>query len=123
MSYSAALGLLASIELLSGVGPGSMRDHADGLAGSLVEQVAPLGWTPFRALDERSASGHIVSLRHPTAPVEEVQAILAEEHRIITSSRVGGIRVSLHLYNSEDDVLALAEALESIGRHRSLSAT
>ena len=68
-------------------------------------------------LSEQSASGHIVSLRHPTAPVEDVQAALADEHRIITSSRVGGIRVSLHLYNSEDDVRTLAEALESIGRH------
>ena len=118
MSYSAALGLLASIELLSGIGLSSVRDHADRLADSLVQQVAPLGWNPFRPLGEDSASGHIVSLRHPTAPVEEVQAALAEEHRIITSSRVGGIRVSLHLYNGEDDVRALAEALESIG-HRS----
>ena len=123
MSYSAALGLLASIELLSGVGLDSVREHADGLASRLVEQVAPLGWTPFRALGERSASAHIVSLRHPSAPVDEVQAALADEHRIITSSRVGGIRVSLHLYNSEDDVRALAEALGSIGRHRSLSPT
>ena len=87
MSYSAALGLLASIDLLSGVGLDPIHAHADGLAASLVEQVAPLGWTPFRALGERSASGHIVSLRHPTAPVEEVQAALADEHRIITSAR------------------------------------
>ena len=123
MSYSAALGLLASVKLLSGIGLSSIREHADGLAASLVEQVAPLGWTPYRSLGERSASGHIVSLRHPTAPVDEVQAALADEHRIITSSRVGGIRVSLHLYNSDDDVRALAEALESIGRTWSLGAT
>ena len=114
MSYSAALGLLASIKLLNGIGLSSIRDHADGLAATLVEQVAPLGWTPFRSLGERSASGHIVSLRHPTAPAEEVQRALAEEHRIVTSSRVGGLRVSLHIYNSEDDVRALVEALESI---------
>jgi cysteine desulfurase / selenocysteine lyase len=123
MSYSAALGLLASIELLSAVGLDSIREHADGLAGRLVEQVAPLGWTPFRALGQRSASAHIVSLRHPTAPVAEVQAALADEHRIVTSSRVGGIRVSLHLYNSEDDVRALAGALGSIGRDRALGPT
>ena len=84
----------------------------------LSPQIAPLGWTPYRPLSDQSASGHIVSLRHPTAVVEEVQAALADQHRIITSARVGGIRVSLHVYNSEDDVRALSEALESIGRDK-----
>ena len=119
MSYSAALGLLASIKLLSGVGLSSIREHADRLADNLVQRVAPLGWTPFRPLGDHSASGHIVSLRHPTAPVDDVQAALADEHRIITSARVGGIRVSLHLYNDEDDVQALSKSLASIGRDKS----
>jgi selenocysteine lyase/cysteine desulfurase len=75
-----------------------------------------LGWTPYRPLSDQYASGHIVSLRHPTAAVEEVQAALADEYKIITSSRGGGIRVSLHAYNGDDDVRALSEALESIDR-------
>jgi selenocysteine lyase/cysteine desulfurase len=41
--------------------------------------------------------------------------VLARDHRIITSSRGGGIRVSLHAYNCGDDVLALSDALASIG--------
>jgi selenocysteine lyase/cysteine desulfurase len=116
MSYSAASGLLASLQLLTGIGLSSIREHADLLAGRLVARVAPLGWSPYRPLGDRSASGHIVSLRHPAATVDDVQAALAHEHRIITSSRVGGIRVSFHVYNSGDDVEALAAALESIGR-------
>jgi len=118
MSYSAASGLLASITLLTGIGLDSIREHADRLAARLVQRVAPLGWTPYRPLSDQAASGHIVSLRHPTAAVEEVQAALADDYEIITSSRAGGIRVSLHVYNSEDDVRALSEALESIGRHK-----
>jgi selenocysteine lyase/cysteine desulfurase len=118
MSYSASSGLLASIDLLTGIGLNSILDHANRLADSLAEQAAPLGWTPYRPLSDQSACGHIVSLRHPTAAVEDVQAKLAHEHRIVTSSRVGGIRVSLSVYNSEDDVRALCEALESIGRHK-----
>ncbi len=117
MSYSAASGLLASLNLLTGVGLDSIREHADRLADSLVKRVAPLGWTPYRPLSDPSSSAHIVSLRHPTATVQEVQAALADDYRIITSSRAGGIRVSVHAYNSEDDVQALSEALESIGRH------
>ena len=76
---------------------------------------APLGWVPYRAPGDRSASGHIVSLRHPAAVAGEVQAALAREHQIHTSSRGGGIRVSLHAYNCSDDVLALSGALASIG--------
>jgi selenocysteine lyase/cysteine desulfurase len=51
--------------------------------------------------------------------VEHVRAMLADEHRIITSSRGGGIRVSLHAYNDDDDVDALSEALASIARRSS----
>jgi cysteine desulfurase / selenocysteine lyase len=113
ISYSAAAGLTASIKLLTGIGLTSIRDHASRLAADLVEQAAPLGWTPYRPLADRSASRHIVSLRHPTASAEEVQAKLATEHGIITSSRGGGIRVSLHAYNSTDDVRTLSQALAS----------
>jgi len=116
MSYSAATGLLASIGLLIGIGLDSVREHASRLAASLVEETAPLGWAPYRPLSDESASGHIVSLRHPAASAEVVQAALASEHKIITSSRGGGIRVSLHAYNNEDDVRALSQALGSICR-------
>jgi selenocysteine lyase/cysteine desulfurase len=44
-----------------------------------------------------------------------VQAALASQHQIHTSSRAGGIRVSLHAYNSSDDIRALAQALASVG--------
>src|SRR5690348_2897478 len=57
MSYSAAVGLLASIKLLTGIGLTSIQQHAGRLAAELVEQTAPLGWTPYRALADRSASG------------------------------------------------------------------
>jgi selenocysteine lyase/cysteine desulfurase len=115
MSYSAAAGLLASIRLLTGIGLAPIRQHASQLAAALVEQVAPLGWAPYRPLADRSASPHIVSLRHPAAAAGEVQAALAGEHNIHTSSRGGGIRVSLHAYNCGHDIQALARALASAG--------
>ena len=73
-----------------------------------------MGCAPYRSLTDPSASGHIVSLRHPTAVIEDVQAALADEYRIVTSSRGGGIRVSLHAYNSDDDVDALVAALAAL---------
>jgi len=41
--------------------------------------------------------------------------VLANQHNINTSSRAGGIRVSLHAYNNSDDIRALTQALGSIG--------
>ncbi|HEY2868635.1 MAG TPA: aminotransferase class V-fold PLP-dependent enzyme, partial [Gaiellales bacterium] len=118
LSYSAAAGLLASIRLLTETGLDSIRAHAERLAASVVARTAPMGWAPYRPLSDLSASGHIVSLRHPTAVVEEIQAALVDEHRIVTSSRGGGIRVSLHAYNGGDDVRALADALAALpARH------
>jgi selenocysteine lyase/cysteine desulfurase len=118
ISYSAAAGLLASIRLLTETGLDSIRQHAERLAASLVARTAPFGWAPYRPLTDPSASGHLVSLRHPTAGIEDVQAALVDEHRIVTSTRGGGIRVSLHAYNSEDDVRALADALAALPGRR-----
>lgn len=114
MSYSAAVGLLTSIKLLTGIGLTAISEHASRLAADLADQTAPLGWAPYRVPGERSASGHIVSLRHPAAAADEAQAALASQHKINTSSRAGGIRVSLHAYNSSDDIRALAQALASV---------
>ena len=46
--------------------------------------------------------------RYPAAAADQVQAALASQHNISTSSRAGGIRVSLHAYNSSNDIRALA---------------
>jgi selenocysteine lyase/cysteine desulfurase len=122
MSYSAAAGLFTSIRLLTRIEPSSIHQHARQLAAALVEQVAPLGWAPYRPLADRSASPHIISLRHPAAAAREVQAALAGEHNIHTSSRGAGIRVSLHAYNCGDDIQALSRALASAGPSGSRSA-
>jgi len=114
LSYSAAIGLLTSIKLFTGIGLAAISEHASTLAAELAEQTAPLGWAPYRAPGDRSASGHIVSLRHPAAVADQVQAVLASQHHINTSSRAGGIRVSLHAYNTSEDIRALTHALASI---------
>jgi len=96
----------------------SIREQAAALATYLVQEAAPLGWTPYRNPVSHSASGHIVVLRTAGAVASQVQARLAADHKIITSSRGGGIRVSLHAYNCSDDIHALTAALASSGSAR-----
>lgn len=111
MSYVSAVGLQRSIDLLSTAGIAALADHSRVLAGELVDLVAPSGWYPFRPVGDPSASPHIVSLRHPRASGRDVQAALARDHSVFTSSRGDGIRVSLHGYNTLDDLHELASAL------------
>ena len=114
MSYASAVGLQHSIELLSSAGIPALADHSRLLANELVDLVGPSGWTPFRGVGDPAASHHLISLRHPRASGPDVQAALARDHSVFTSSRVGGIRVSLHGYNTSDDLQVLARALTHV---------
>ena len=116
IAYSSAAGLSTSIDLLTGVGLPALADHAEALARELVATVAAHGWKPYRDLDTAGASYHIVSLHHPTLAAHAIQARLAEEGRIVVSSRGGGIRVSLHAYNDSSDIDVLADAMDEAGR-------
>ena len=116
MSYASAVGLQQSLDMLNGIGMHTLAEHSRGLAYELMDLVVPAGWRPFRPLSDVAASHHIVSLRHPNAPGSKVQAALAKEHGVFTSSRAGGIRVSLHGYNTARDLRVLAEALTTLSR-------
>lgn len=111
MSYASAVGLQHSIGLLSGAGIPALAAHARLLADELVDLVAASGWSPYRRIGDPAASDHLISLRHPRASAHDVQAALARDHLVFTSSRGGGIRVSLHGYNVSDDLHAFAGAL------------
>ena len=59
MSYVSAIGLVASIAMLSSPGFERIDEHARRLATHLVDRVAELGWRPFRPRSDPSA--------HPTS--------------------------------------------------------
>ncbi len=116
ISYASAVGLQHSLDLLTGTGIEVLASHSRDLAHELVDLVASAGWRPFRPLHDTAASHHIVSLRHRHASGSEVQAALARDHGVFTSSRIGGIRVSLHGYNTSADLRMLADALTALTR-------
>ena len=60
--------------------------------------------------------GALICVR--STDVDELVAALATE-RIVTSSRDGNLRISLHLYNVEEDV---DRVLEALAKHRRLLA-
>jgi cysteine desulfurase/selenocysteine lyase len=114
MSYVSAIGLEASIAMLSSLGFEPIDRHARRLAMYLVDRVAELGWRPFRPPSDASAAPHIVSLRHADHDPGVTAERLASEARIICGRRAGGLRISLHAYNEGEDVDRLVEALRRL---------
>jgi len=110
MSYVSLAGLSASLDQLLALGAGQIESHSQTLADLMIDELSPLGWRPFRRIDDAAASSHIISIAHATRAPEAAAAAL-EEKSIVCGTRGGRIRVSLAAYNDERDVRRLAEAL------------
>jgi selenocysteine lyase/cysteine desulfurase len=109
----AIYGGIAGMELMEEIGIAETRRHVNGLNERLIAGVDELGGvvvTP-REVERRGA---LVCIRSTDAPAL-VEALAGDG--IVTSERDGNLRVSLHAYNTEDDVAAVVAAL---ARHRQL---
>jgi selenocysteine lyase/cysteine desulfurase len=95
---------LAGLGLIQESGVEAIRDHVAGLAERLIGGAAELG----AKVVVPEGRGPLVCIRSTDAP--SLVAALAEND-IVTSERDSNLRVSLHLYNTEDDVDAVLAAL------------
>ena len=113
MSYGSLAALTTGIAELLNVGIENIAIHSDQLASYLVSQLAQTDWTPFRPLESRSASSHILSLAAPGRNIDHVVEQLIQ-NRVICGSRGGRIRVSLALYNQAADIDRLVGVLKML---------
>ena len=81
----------------------AIAEHVRGLVARLTSGIDELG-----ASVAAEPRGPLVCIRSTDAPA--LVASLAEEN-IVTSERDSNLRVSLHLYNTDDDVDAVLAAL------------
>ena len=98
---------VAGMELVAEVGVPAIEEHVRGLVDRLLAGLDELDATvatPYDP-DERGPLICVVS----TDPNALVDALAAE--RIVTSTRDSNLRISLHLYNVEDDVDRILAAL------------
>ena len=106
---------IAGMGLIESVGVASVELHVRGLVARLLAGLDELGARVTTPLGE-GEYGPLVCVAS-TDPEELVRAL--SEERIVTSSRDASVRVSLHLYNVEEDVEAILRAL---AKHRRLLA-
>jgi selenocysteine lyase/cysteine desulfurase len=106
---------LAGIGIVEEVGVAAIEAHVRGLVDHLLEGLDELGATVATPRGSGECGPLVcVASTDPSALVAALQA-----ERIVTSERDSNLRISLHLYNVEEDVTRLLEAL---ARYRSLLA-
>jgi selenocysteine lyase/cysteine desulfurase len=106
---------IAGMELMEEIGIQETRDHVRELNSRLIDGLDDLGAT-LATPRRPKRRGALVCVRSTDA--EALVAALGREG-IVTSSRDGNLRISVHCYNSADDVDEVLAALE---RHRKLLA-
>ncbi|HEY6635101.1 MAG TPA: aminotransferase class V-fold PLP-dependent enzyme [Acidimicrobiia bacterium] len=110
ISYASAVGLAAAIGQLLVAGLDDIERAAAHLARHVVDELRPHGWHPLRELDDRAASGHIISLTRDGVEITDVVQRLRRAN-IVVGGRGGRLRVSLASYNNQEDLAALVREL------------
>lgn len=107
-------GMGASLELLAQGGADAVWSHVDGLCDVLCDGLAAAGAT---VLSDRSPGGRSAVV---TARLADVEPALAGERLqaegIVVSPRGGGIRISPHGWNTEEDIGRFLAALPGLTR-------
>jgi len=113
MSYVSMAGLTTALDHLMSLDASRLEAHSRQLSRRLIQGAQAHGWSPFRALEDPSASPHIVSLARSDVAAETAIDAL-RRNRIVCGVRNDRIRISLAPYNNSVDVDALIDALASI---------
>ena len=116
-NYPGAVGLAASLKLIEDLGPTNITAHIYALTDRLIAGLDALSLEVVTPLSHENRSG-IVTFSAGAADdnVHLMNHLLAA--KILVSVRytanVGGIRVSCHFYNSEEDIDALLAELKRL---------
>jgi selenocysteine lyase/cysteine desulfurase len=103
---------LAGIGIVERVGVAAIEAHVGALVSRLLEGLDELGASVATPRGEGELGPLVcVTSTDPRALVEALR-----EERIVTSERDANVRISLHLYNVEEDVDRVLEALASHSR-------
>ncbi len=117
-NYPGAVGLGASLELVNGLGITTIDAHVRELTDRLHDELTRLGVRSSPGRSARRGRGSRPSRCRTSRPRTRRSSQALLDERVYVSmrytSRVGGIRVSTHLYNDHDDVDRLLQAMRRL---------
>jgi selenocysteine lyase/cysteine desulfurase len=94
--------LLASLELLEEIGFETIRERIIGLNAYLRDRLIKRGYRVLGSSLQEEQSGILTFTREDMDATVKVHELAA--HNIVVSERAGGIRVSPHIFTSEEDL-------------------
>jgi len=102
--------LIAALQQVLAWGPANVQAYAGELTREMIGEARALG---YRIEDEASRGAHLFGIHLPAgADPARLQAAL-RERRVSVSQRGDAVRVAAHLFNTPDDIAALADALRA----------
>jgi selenocysteine lyase/cysteine desulfurase len=114
MAYSAGLALQRAIDYVLDAGVERILRHSLDLGDRLIAGVEELGGTTQTPREEDARAG-VVNIRFPDRDSADLTDALNAAD-IIVSPRLGGTRVSLHMFNDASDVDRALDVLEHVTR-------
>lgn len=110
--FGLIFGLGAALDLHERMGIELIQAHIGQLQGKLREWLRSRGFVPNAPDDEAVRTG-ICTFNVHGQPKDVVHELA--KRGVIVTARGGGVRVSTHIYNNEDDLEQFFRALESLG--------
>jgi cysteine desulfurase / selenocysteine lyase len=107
LSFPVLYGMGASVDLMLSLGTQVIEARVMELTAECTRVLQRAGATIAHA------NSPVMAARFPGRDAAEISAAL-KQRRILTAARHGNLRVSVHFYNDESDIRALAEALREI---------
>jgi selenocysteine lyase/cysteine desulfurase len=108
-NYLGIYGFNASLGIIERAGVKNIEKHVMRLTDVLIGRLQEKGYQIRSSLDPRERSG-IISFAHEKHDSEWLLQRLSDAN-IVVSLRAGGIRVGVHLFNNEEDIERLIQAL------------
>ncbi|MDZ4700443.1 MAG: aminotransferase class V-fold PLP-dependent enzyme [Rhodothermales bacterium] len=113
-------GLVAAVQFMETIGMDRVAAYSQGLALRLQGQLRAMAGITVLTPEDPSLSAGITTFKLEKMPYDELFRVLLSEHkmrcRVVTEQGLDALRVSTHVFNSEEEVDRLAEAVGGIAR-------
>jgi len=114
LNYAGIAAIGAGVELINKIGVKEIESHILNLEDKLIEGLKDMPFQLRSPVEKEYRSG-LLCVYYPREIEAEINNIL-KKYRIYVTLRGGYIRISLHLYNTEEDVNIMLKAFSEIAQ-------